>query len=291
MKAIRDILLASKEAGMRIGLLNLSLLGMLLVSAVAQATAQVYYLALGDSLAIGIQPSLKGDVPTNQGYADDLYKAFRPAIPGLTLVKLGCSGETTTSMMDGTVCNYPEGSQLNAAVSFLETHQVAFVTIDIGANDIDQCINPKTGAIDGECAFQAGITVGTKLPQILAALRAAAPNTHIVGMNYYDPLLAAWVLATNGQSLAQVSEVDTVAFNTVLETSYQALSVPVADVAGAFHMTDFKKIPFINLPVNVFVTLTSTWMAAPAPIGPDVHPNALGYATIAIAFGEKIAHP
>jgi lysophospholipase L1-like esterase len=276
---------------MRIRLLSLLLLGMLLASAVAQATAQVYYLALGDSLAIGIQPSLKGDMPTNQGYVDDLYKAFRPYIPGLLLAKLGCSGETTTSMRDGTVCSYSEGSQLNAAVNFLKNHPVAFVTIDIGANDIDHCINPSTGVIDEECAMQAGITVGTNLPLILTALRAAAPNTLIVGMNYYDPVLAAWTLASDGQSLARASEVDTLAFNTVLETAYQAFSVPEADVASAFHMTDFANIPFINLPVNVFLTLSWTWMGAPAPFGPDIHPNALGYGTIAIAFGEKIARP
>lgn len=276
---------------MRIRLISLSLLGILLASAVAQATAQVYYLALGDSLAIGIQPSLKGDIPTSQGYVDDLYKAFRQHIPGLTVVKLGCSGETTTSMIDGTICSYSDGSQLKAAVAFLETHKVAFVTIDIGANDIDHCVNPSTGVIDEECAIEAGITVGTKLPEILAALRAAAPETLIVGMNYYDPVLAAWTLGSTGQSLAKKSVVDTLAFNAVLETAYQAFSVPVADVARAFHITDFTNFPFINLPVNVFVTLTSTWMGAPAPFGPDVHPNALGYATIAVAFGEKIVHP
>jgi hypothetical protein len=34
----------------------------------------------------------------------------------------------------------------------------------------------------------------------------------------------------------------------------------------------------------VFLTLTRTWMAAPAPYGPDIHPNAAGYAVIAGAF-------
>jgi hypothetical protein len=65
-------------------------------SAGAQST---YYLALGDSLAIGIQPSPHGNVPTNQGYADDLYRVFRAHIPGLRFMKLGCSGETTTTML------------------------------------------------------------------------------------------------------------------------------------------------------------------------------------------------
>ena len=104
-------------------------------------------------------------------------------------------------------------------------------------------------------------------------------------------MLAAWTLVSDGKSLARTSEVDTLGFNTVLETAYQALSVPVADVASAFHITDFTNIPLINLPINVFLTLSWTWMGAPAPFGPDIHPNALGYATIAVAFGEKIVRP
>jgi len=42
-------------------------------------------------------------------------------------------------------------------------------------------------------------------------------------------------------------------------------------------------------PLNVALALVWTWMAAPAPRGPDVHPNALGYAAIASAFAKVIA--
>jgi hypothetical protein len=47
-------------------------------------------------------------------------------------------------------------------------------------------------------------------------------------------------------------------------------------------------VPFLDIPVNVFVTLLYTWMGAPPPLGPDIHPNAAGYAAIAVAFGQKI---
>jgi hypothetical protein len=61
-----------------------------------------YYLALGDSLSVGVQPSAAGtDVPTGQGYPDQLAALLRPAHPGLRLVKLGCSGETTATMING----------------------------------------------------------------------------------------------------------------------------------------------------------------------------------------------
>ena len=78
---------------MRFRLFSLSLLMILISTAVAQATAPpTYYLALGDSLSIGVQPSPNGDIATNQGYADDLFIGMRTRIPGLRLAKLGCSG-------------------------------------------------------------------------------------------------------------------------------------------------------------------------------------------------------
>jgi hypothetical protein len=50
-----------------------------------------YYLALGDSLAVGVQPDATGtSVETRSGYADQLYAALRRSHPGLRLVKLGC---------------------------------------------------------------------------------------------------------------------------------------------------------------------------------------------------------
>src|SRR5258707_11166724 len=79
-----------------------------------------YYLALGDSLSRGVQPDSAGaSLATRQGYADQLYAALRRGHPGLRLVKLGCSGEPTETMIDGGICSYPGGSQLAAAGNFL----------------------------------------------------------------------------------------------------------------------------------------------------------------------------
>jgi lysophospholipase L1-like esterase len=79
----------SKEADMRIREVYLpvflTLCGPLFGHA---AAAQTYYLALGDSLAVGYQPT-NGGGPTDMGYADDLSKRM----PGLSLTKLGCPGE------------------------------------------------------------------------------------------------------------------------------------------------------------------------------------------------------
>jgi lysophospholipase L1-like esterase len=277
---------------MRTRFVSFSILLILWGSALAHATARPnYYLALGDSLAIGVQPSASGeDVPTNQGYADDLFAVFRRRAPRLGLAKLGCSGETTATMIHGGVCIYAEGSQLAAAVSFLQTHKVGLVTLDIGANDIDNCIS-VTG-IDTTCVKDGLTSVATNLPQILAELRnAAGPNTLIVAMNYYDPFLSAWELGPSGRALAVASLQATKGFNDILEHAYQAFAIPVADVASAYHIGDFTPVPPTDLPLNVFVTLSWTWMGAPPPVGPNIHPNATGYVVIARAFVNKIAMP
>jgi lysophospholipase L1-like esterase len=275
---------------MRIRFVTLCVLIMLLGAAsIRAAVGPTYYLALGDSLAQGVQWSASGDIATNEGYADDLYAQFSKSIPGLALAKLGCSGETTSSMIHGGVCdNYPEGSsQLDAAIIFLQTHQVAFVTLDIGANDVDGCVSES--AIDTTCVQTGLNSVASNLPWILRELRSAAgPHTPIVAMNYYDPFLAAWALGGNGPSLALESLQAATEFNLLLEAVYGAFGVPVADVARAFRIYNFTPVPGENLPVNVFLTLAWTWMAAPAPFGPDVHPNAAGYAVIAGAFANKI---
>jgi lysophospholipase L1-like esterase len=275
---------------MRIRLLTLSFLISLLGA--AHATAQpTYYLALGDSLAIGIQPSGAGvgiDVPTNQGYADDLYALLRKRIPGLLLAKLGCSGETTGSMLNGGMCPYPEGSQLATALSFLQTHQVGLITLDIGANDVDHCITP---VFSPSCIATGTGLVESNLKMILAELHNASPGTPIVAMNYYDPFLAAWILGPAGQTLAEESELAATQFNTVLQNIYQTFSVPVADVASAFRISNFTPVPILNVPLNVFLTLIWTWAGAPVPFGPDIHPNALGYAVIAGAFFDTITKP
>jgi lysophospholipase L1-like esterase len=255
-----------------------------------------YQVALGDSLAVGVQPSASGEnVATNQGYADDLHALFRTRVPGLSLIKLGCSGETTTSMIHGGVCsNYPDqgSSQLAAAISFLKNHknQVSFVTLDIGADDLIPC--SALTAIDALEVCIGGIlpSVSANLNWIVSELReAGGAEMRIVAMNYYDPFLAEWKLGSSGQTLAEESVPLTTDFNSLEEGIYHAYGIPVADVATAYRITNFTEVPVISLPLNVFLTLTWTWMGAPAPIGPNTHPNAAGYAVIAAAFVDKIA--
>jgi lysophospholipase L1-like esterase len=272
-------------------LISLAILATLWATSSAYANgAPEYYLALGDSLSVGVQPSLNGtDVKTNQGYADDLYAFYRSRVPGLRLAKLGCSGETVATMLFGGGPCYTGGTQLDAAMAFLRSHQVAFITLDIGANDVDTCISPQ--GVDDSCVQDGINAVLLDLPPILAALRTVAPEVPIFAMNYYDPFLGLWRFGPLGQQIAMKSLPGALAFNSVLAEVYNTFGVPVADVAAAFHMTDSTPVPLADVPVNVFLTLAWTWMAAPPPIGPNVHPNAFGYAVIAGAFVRKIGTP
>lgn len=264
--------------------------GLLLALAIASGAgaADPYYLALGDSLAIGIQPDASGTpVPTSEGYADDLYNFFHAFVPTLQLAKLGCSGETTTSMISGqgSPCSYPAGSQLAQALLFLQKNRVDLITIDIGADDLLGCFRLQTAQIDQSCIRGAFLTTPNHLAAILAALRAAAPNALIVGMNYYDPFVPLWLFGPTGQALASGSLTIMTAFNGALGSIYQALQVPMADVAATFRINGTP--PRITA-ANTILALGWTWMSGHPPRGPDVHPNTLGYLAIASAFAKVI---
>src|SRR5918996_59104 len=117
----------------------------------ALAVSERFYVSLGTSLAAGTQP---GRPFTDEGYADQLHRLLQLKDRKLKLVKLGCPGETTVSMItgNGSACPYPGGSQLGAALAFLEANRgaVSLVTIDMGANDLLPCVG-SGGAIDSGC--------------------------------------------------------------------------------------------------------------------------------------------
>jgi len=254
-----------------------------------------YYLALGDSLAWGYQPNSAGvGIQSGHGYADDLAAYLRQhGNRRLDYVNLSCPGETTGTMLDGG-CPDLAGSgqkyavQVDAAAAFLKAHPHAriLVTLDIGANNVDDCMSG--GTLDATCVTAGVTAAGTQLPEILAELKAAAGrHVSFVGMNYYDPFLAEWLTGSSGQTLADESVALSTTFNGVLGAGYAAFGIPVADVSGAFDTADFTdttSLGGMTVPVNVANICEWTWMCAPAPIGPNIHANDTGYAVIARTF-------
>jgi lysophospholipase L1-like esterase len=253
--------------------------------AYANPAPPTYYLALGDSLSQGVQPDPAGaSVETRDGYPDQVYAALRSSHPTLKLVKLGCPGETTSTMIDGGICHYPGGSQLNAAVAFLHAHRgrMLLVTIDIGANDPERCGGQPSFNQLASCAVTGIPAAVTNLTTIMASLKAAGPGVRIVGMNYYLPALAEWRDGLPGHLVAWTAERLAATYNDLLDRVYTQSGARIADVFGAFDTADFTEQG--TTPRNVALLCRWTWACAAPPRGPNQHANQAGYQVIARAF-------
>jgi lysophospholipase L1-like esterase len=254
--------------------------------------APSYYLSLGDSLSQGVQPGIGGSsTPTDQGYPNQLYASLHRGTPDLRLVKLGCSGETTLTMVKGGICRYPAGSQLDQAVRFLHSHRghIALITIDIGANDPNSCIEHLTIVHVLGCMHDKVRQTQTDLGTIMSRLRGAAgKSVTIIGMSYYVPELAGWLHGTGGKEIAVLTERVAGAYNALLTRIYRHYGARLAGVFFAFHSRDFSNrvfvAPFGQLPRNVATICTLTWACASPPVGPNEHANVQGYRVIARAF-------
>jgi hypothetical protein len=252
----------------------------------------VAYLALGTSLAVGFQP---GRGETTKGYVDDLWRSVQQRIPGLGLRNVGCVGETSRSMINGTnpKCHYVAGSQLDSAVAYLEAHpgQVAFITIDVGANDlIERCL-PDTWLLDKACAVDLLPRLQTRLTHIVDALEVAGSGVPIVAMTYYDPLLGLWGLVPGGRHLARANQRVWTMMNAALATAYSDAGATVADVAATFRIDDFTDTVLVpgrgQIPVNVALTCRWTWFCSPK-FASDPHTNQTGYRKIASTFDREL---
>jgi lysophospholipase L1-like esterase len=256
------------------------------------APAGSYYLSLGDSLAQGVQADPFGHVgDTDHGYADQFYGMIHPGRRNLRLVKLGCPGETTGSMIRGGHCPYLAGSQLAQAVAFLRDHpgRVSVITLDIGANDRRSCFTDPVHVPVPPCSTGPAAPTAANLALILARLRAAAgPRALIIGMTYYAPELPEWRYGPAGRARARVSAQLSLAFDAKLAGVYRAAGDRVADVAGTFATADFTgrvPVPGIGLmPPNVAAICRWTWTCARPPRGPNKHPDEAGYRAIARSF-------
>jgi lysophospholipase L1-like esterase len=261
-----------------------------------------YYLALGDSLASGYQPSFGKTPPSPPfggypgGYARDLA-----AFSHDTLEDLACPGETTqtfdtTAALSECASAYQATfgvrNQEAAAEDFLRAHphEVRLVTVDLGADDVLGCIT-STGSINLACAAKGLGQVATELPGELSAIRRTLakedPGATMLTMTYYDPALAEVLLSRYGSAFESL--LATAILNGEVRGAAARLGIPVADVAGAFHTYQLFPFESITLPtgtsvsVPIDVATVCRWTHA-CSIPPDVHPNDAGYAAIADAF-------
>lgn len=249
------------------------------------ANAQGWYLQLGDSLATGYQPDVGDDL--DGGYADDVLAAIQGERPKTKLRNLGCAGENVATFIDGGRCEYEEGSQLEQALQFLHAHgeRTRVITVTIGANDVVGCV--LGGTVDEACLAAGMARVSERLPGALEALRAAAPDAEIVVLNYYNPVLAAWLTGPEGQRLAELSMGLQAQLNAAIARAAAAAGAEVADVAGAFASGSTAPTALPGggeAPTNVARICELTWMCARA----DIHANDAGYELLGEAVASRL---
>jgi lysophospholipase L1-like esterase len=269
---------------------------LLLAVPAGAAPPRRYYLSLGDSLAVGMQPGADGhDAPTSQGYADAVARRLGASIPELRLVKLGCPGETTTTMFVQQPCTYGTGSQLAESEAFLAAHRgsMALITINVGDNDIEGCFH-KDGTLDSGCLAAGFAALRANLPAIAARLRAAAgPRVPIVGVTDYDQFLAYWLHGAAGRRAARASIPVITRLNRTIDAIYTAGGAIVADAGAAFATTDFahaRQIPVHGrVPHDVAVICRLTWACSQPPVGMNDHANASGYRVLAAVIERSLA--
>jgi lysophospholipase L1-like esterase len=258
----------------------------------AVVPATEYQLTLGDSLAAGYAASTPA-----ADYASLVAAHEALAIPGLQLENLACSGATTNSMMvasdprNAGCQSYPTGTQLGGAEAFLRAHvgEVPYITIDIGANNIDGCLSGSTVSIS--CIFTGLDQIQVQLPQIIAGLQQAAPGVPIFGMDYYNPFLAVWVTGgAGGPALAREVAALSPVLNGMLTNLYGSNHAIPVDVQSTFATQDFAMTGTWNgvtVPQNVARVCEWTYMCT-GPSKYGIHTNDTGYAKLAGAFEQSI---
>ncbi|HET8626266.1 MAG TPA: GDSL-type esterase/lipase family protein [Thermomicrobiales bacterium] len=213
------------------------------------------YLALGDSLGVGLLASL----PDERGYVPLLRNLLQQdAGRPLLLQNLSVSGETAATMLSG--------KQLADALDAIKTAhangwQVSPITLDIGGNDMQALLDKD------EAAREAGLaTFRANYAQILDRLVAAttvngARASDIVTMTVYNPYGGDPALAHSPAWWVQ-------RFNGVIADEAAKRGVRVADVYDPFrgHETDYTYMPL------------------------DFHPNNRGHEVIAEAFWRTMGY-
>lgn len=247
-----------------------------------------YYLALGTSLAFGLQPN--GD--NNHGYPQQWFTLLQRE-GSKSLTNYGCPGITSTEMISRINCavahnSYNGESQLGAALTFIASHrhQVSPVSLDMGSNDLLPDIHVSLTPAGFVCTFNPATIQQdentldanlreTILPQLVTALqnRGGQLTGDLVVMNYYYPFqnvcpgTLGLFQAFNARIVADVAFV----------AHEKHVRIPIADVFTAF---GGPAVPNPKLCLY-------TWFC-PQQGTFDVHANTRGYGVIAQTFNRFV---
>ena len=176
-------------------------------AAASSATPGKYYLALGDSITYGVQPTKAKPVPSafRTGYVDVFAAHLKKTSPQIQVINYGCPGESTVTFSRGGCPAFADrielhdafrGSQMKAALAFLRAHsgEVSPITLTLYGNDwlpllLDVC-KGKVACVRKR-GPQAIASFGSRLKSIVARLRAAAPSAEITVTGAWNPIQAS----------------------------------------------------------------------------------------------------
>lgn len=238
------------------------------------AMAAGTYLALGDSLAVGVGASR----PAETGYVGLLFEQQSGAEPAAArLVNLAVSGETSSSMI--------RNGQLAAALEAIATADppLTLVTLDIGGNDLLHLLSTETCAAapqGQECLQLLALTLAdfeANYRQIIGeltdALQAGSPGARLAVMTYFNPFSgteAAYEAAGELALLGADGGIDCAA-DDARSRGMNDIIVCIGEELGA--------IPIDIQPAFAGLGLELTHIGAE-----DIHANDEGYRVIADLF-------
>ena len=291
-----------EDMNMRLRLAKISCfaLTLFLVPAFAGNDKNYTYLALGDSVAFGLNPLLIGPFPQPPASADKyvVYPEIVASIEHLAQskkeVNASCPGETSGSFLGLTAqdlgCNsyhydplaFPfreiglhtnyTGNQMDFAISELKSNKhINLVTLGIGSNDVLLAL----GTCGPGCVPGALPSFAANLTTILSRIREVYSGTLILVLYYspgpaFDDITMALNMVTtdvaNGVSAAQPS-------------------LPPIKFADGFNA--FKAFGSDACSAGLVIPIPGT-----SPVQCDIHPTKLGQAILAAAVeAAKASQP
>lgn len=206
-----------------------------------------FYVALGDSLAANV-----GVVDPADGYVSRFHAQLQLRDGReYGLRNFGVSGETTGTMI--------RAGQLDEATAFLEGSDVAYVTINIGANNLlghlgtADCSRSLDDPACRERVMDAFATYPGDVALIFDRIAAAAPDATVVFLTAYNPFNLGF-----GSSIEADMDRTLQEFNSVAAAEAAKRGFLVADGLGALAGT---------------AAVTTHMLDAE----PDIHPLAVGH--------------
>ena len=219
-----------------------------------------YYVALGDSLAANV-----GVDQPRDGYVSRFHNQLQQRDQAqFGLRNFAVPGETSASLI--------RNGQLEIALQFIQTHDVRYITIDIGANDLlghlssADCSETLSSPECNQRIVDASGAYEINLVHIFRALRQAAPLATVIFLETYNPL-------SLGFEARMGLEAET---NRTLSEFNNAAAI-IAGARGVLVADGFT-------PLKGTTGVTTHMLDDP----PDIHPKAIGYDMLAAALVDAL---